>query len=728
MLQATKAYSPASIGKAYLHAMGIKPVLERQPDFPKEYLGYAESAFFGGRTSAHIRKVPVPIVYTDFLSMYPTVNSLMGLWQFVTAEEIRIVEHCGAEIQAFLSRVCADSLFKPETWKHLTGFVKIIPDGDILPTRGKYSVETNDWQVAVNHLYGDSDNLSHALWFSLPDVVVSVLLTGRIPRIIDAFRIEARGTLSELEVTKLRGAIEVDPRRQDFFKVVIEERKRLPSRSDLSAVEKDRLDKALKVLANAASYGIYAEMNRQESDDAVKVTCYGIDVEPFTCRVAHPDVPGEYCFPPFASLITGAARLMLALLEHSVTKRGGTYAMEDTDSMAIVATERGGSVVCRGGTRRTKGGRAAIRALSWRQVRTISKQFAALNPYKHDAVPGSILKIEDDNFDPETGIQRQLYCFAISAKRYALFLRGAEGFPVLLRKGVNNKSDRWSQHGLGHLLNPTDPESEDRKWTGAVWIDMVSRALGLPTQPRSFENSPSVGRVTVSSPGVLRSLADFNAGKNYCNQVKPFNFLLTCHVKQFGHPLGADPERFHLIAPYVSNSKKWLKMLWIDQYSGKRYRITTAGHHGNRKSARVKTYGDVIREYEFHPESKCADAKGKPCTKQTVGLLQRRRVRMDQMKYIGKESNTLEGVDVGMVHSAEQVYTEYVDPRRDEWQTKIVPALRGLSLKQLAAKSGLSRRMLIKARSGKVRPHRKNRELLAATLNQLHIFLIRGND
>jgi hypothetical protein len=84
-LQETKAYSPASIGKAYLRAMGIRPVLERLPDFPKEILGFAETAFFGGRTSAHIRKIPVPVVYTDFRSMYPTVNSLMGLWNFVIA-------------------------------------------------------------------------------------------------------------------------------------------------------------------------------------------------------------------------------------------------------------------------------------------------------------------------------------------------------------------------------------------------------------------------------------------------------------------------------------------------------------------------------------------------------------------------------------------------------------------------------------------------------------------
>src|SRR5205823_5885914 len=123
-------------------------ILERQPDFPREYLGHAQSAFFGGRTSAHIRKVAVPVVYTDFLSMYPTVNSVMDLWRFVTASEIKVVEHCQAEIQTFLSRLTATELFNSATWKYLTAFVKIIPDGDILPSRAKYSEQSNDWQVA----------------------------------------------------------------------------------------------------------------------------------------------------------------------------------------------------------------------------------------------------------------------------------------------------------------------------------------------------------------------------------------------------------------------------------------------------------------------------------------------------------------------------------------------------------------------------------------------------
>src|SRR5205814_3952036 len=137
----------------------------------------------------------------------------------------------------------------------------------------------------------------------------------------------------------------------------------LSSRADLSEVDRTRLNKALKVLANAASYGIYAEMNPRETDERTTVTCHGIDREPFRCRVAHPDVPGEYCFPPLASLITGAGRLMLALLEHSVTSFGGTYAMEDTDSMAIVATEHGGLVPCPGGQHRMEDDRDAVVAL-----------------------------------------------------------------------------------------------------------------------------------------------------------------------------------------------------------------------------------------------------------------------------------------------------------------------------------------------------------------------------
>ena len=719
-LQATKAYSPASVGKAYLRAMGILPILERQPSFPKEYLGYAQSAFFGGRASAHIRKLVVPVVYTDFLSMYPTVNSLMDLWRFVIAREIHVVRNCRAEILDFLRALKSRDLFNPDTWNSLTGFVRIIPDGDILPTRGKYSPVSNDWQVAVNHVHTEpGSSTNQELWFSLPDIVASVILMGRVPKIVDAFRIEARGIQPGLESTKLRGTIEIDPTRQDFFKVVIEERKRLSSRANLTEIEKTRLDKALKVLANAASYGIYAEMNPQETDEKTRTVCHGIDRKPFSCRVAHPDVPGEYCFPPLASLITGAARLMLALVEHRVAELGGTYAMEDTDSMAIVATKNGGIVNCPGGPHKIKGEVRAVRALSWKQVEQISREFAQLNPYRREAVPGSILKIEDDNFGPKTGKQRPLYCFAISAKRYALFLQDKAGHPALLRKNANNGTDRWSQHGLGHLLNPTDRDGRDRDWIGQVWLNILRRSYRLSTQRLSFEGLPAAGRVSVSSPAAMRSLSSFNIGKPYSHQIKPFSFVLTCQVKQLGHPTGVDPERFHLIAPYDGDPTRWIKTDWIDQYTGNLFRIATQGHHGTRETARVKTYGEILREYEFHPEAKCSDADGGVCGKQTVGLLSRRHIQIDRVRFIGKESNSLEDVDAGMIHSAESVYTEYCDPNRDEWQAKTVPALKSVALSVLVKETEISRRALMDLRAGRRRPHRKNRDLITEILRKL---------
>ena len=192
-------------------------------------------------------------------------------------------------------------------------------------------------------------------------------------------------------------------------------------------------------------------------------------------------------------------------------------------------------------------------------------------------------------------------------------------------------------------------------------------------------------------------------------------------MRAFGHPTDADPERFHLIAPYESDAKRWPEQTWIDQYTGKPYLITTAGHFGTRQTARVKTYGEILREYEFHPGSKCADATGRPSGKQTVGLLQRRHIQVDHIKYIGKESHNLEEVESGLVHSPQSVYTEYPDPQRDEWQRKIVPALRKITLSVLEKESGLCRRMLIKARMGNVRPHLKNQKLLAAILRRLDL-------
>ena len=82
---AHRIYSEASLGKAYLREMGIKPWRKLRPKFDPEIIGVIMSSYFGGRAEVHRRREIVKTLYCDFASMYPTVCTLMGLWKFVIA-------------------------------------------------------------------------------------------------------------------------------------------------------------------------------------------------------------------------------------------------------------------------------------------------------------------------------------------------------------------------------------------------------------------------------------------------------------------------------------------------------------------------------------------------------------------------------------------------------------------------------------------------------------------
>ncbi len=133
-LHPTKAYSPASIGKAYLDALGLKQLRERESRFPRKLTGHAMSAYYGGRTECRIRAVPLPVVTVDFLSMYPTVNALMGIWPLISAKQIRPVEATD-EVQEFLDTLTDEDYFDPETWGELPVLCEVAPDGNVLPAR-----------------------------------------------------------------------------------------------------------------------------------------------------------------------------------------------------------------------------------------------------------------------------------------------------------------------------------------------------------------------------------------------------------------------------------------------------------------------------------------------------------------------------------------------------------------------------------------------------------------
>ena len=209
--------SEASLGKAYLRQMGVRPWRELQPDFPNALLGAIMSSYFGGRAEVHLRREVRQVLYCDFLSMYPTVCTLMGLWQFVIAKEIRWRD-ATEEATSFLNEVTLADLRNPATWPRLTTLVQVAPDDDIVPVRAHYMGEQQA-TIGVNHL-----SSSEPLWFTMADCIASKISTGKAPRVVKAIAFEPGAKQEGLTPIRIAGDpdYEVDPATNDFYRRLID--------------------------------------------------------------------------------------------------------------------------------------------------------------------------------------------------------------------------------------------------------------------------------------------------------------------------------------------------------------------------------------------------------------------------------------------------------------------------------------------------------------------------
>jgi hypothetical protein len=264
-LRPDRAYSPASIGKAYLRTMGITEPMRMFKKLAPKIHGIAMAAYYGGRAECRIRRWPVPVVPVDLTSEYPSVDALLGIWDFLTAARLA-TKDATKNVRALLANVTLDDLFKPAFWKGLDFYARILPDGDILPVRSVYDNKSGTCNIGLNELHW-----KQPMWVAGPDLIASVLLRGHIPKVQRALRIVAHGKQSGLMPVKLRGAISVDPTKEDFFTRVIEYRKQ--NKND------DRLQYFLKILANSTSYGTYLELNPVKIDprDRPKIRVYSGD-------------------------------------------------------------------------------------------------------------------------------------------------------------------------------------------------------------------------------------------------------------------------------------------------------------------------------------------------------------------------------------------------------------------------------------------------------------------
>lgn len=634
-LEPTQAFSSASVAKSYLFAMGLVPRLDRdRTRFTPEILARAVESFYGGRAECRIRHTPVPVELHDFTSMYPTVNSLMGLWELMTADRITI-RQATTDVRRLLDTATLETMFDPDAWPQLVGLVELAPDSDVLPVRARYGTGES-YTIGVNPVTDD-----HPHWYTIADAVASKILTGKAPTIVRAIRFAPVGKLDTLTTVRLRGAIPINPAETDFFRTVVEQRQAVRAGTkghpESCGCDGCSLSGFLKVLANSGSYGIFSELNPQDRhpDDPDTVRVFDGRGQVHTRTVPGIERPGHMCFPPIATCITGAARLMLAMLEQCVTELGGVYAFCDTDSLAIVATDDGRLIPCPGGGHTDSDGIECVQSLTYRQCAAIRDRFARLSPYDPTLVP-QLLKDECRGT-----------CVAVSAKRYVIYDPDpADGRPRIV-------AGKFSEHGLGHVRNPkTGGEGAD--WIREYWLWRVDQLDGRTEPEPEWFSRFTVGSHTVSSPALWRAFDRHNAGKPYRDQIKPFGFVNVGFLSWWE----SDRPNGRLIAPYDPDPDHWDGIEWLSlaEPDGPRYRLTepTPNVARPRKNeptpAPGKTYGELVAHHWGHPEAKFLGPDGSPCNGRTVGLLSRRPTIVAGSKLIGKESNNLDDVQAGVTH------------------------------------------------------------------------------
>jgi len=689
-------YSEASLGKAYLQAMGLRPWMEVQPDFPPQIIGQIMSAYYGGRAEVHIRREITPVIHCDFLSMYPTVCTLMGLWRFVIADGMDWEDATDA-CRAFVETCDLDQLRDPATWRHLSMIVQVLPDDDVFPVRAHYQPD-QPATIGVNRLTS-----CEPLWFTLADVLASKLLSGKTPTITSAIRFTPRQAQTGLKPVRLAGA-DLDPATEDFYASIINLRREVQARQGMAeGGDSDRLEadqQGLKILANATSYGIFVELNVQSLDRARSAILYDYRGKGRRIRTSKLEEPGRCFHPLLGALITGAARLMLALAERNVLDQGLDWAFCDTDSLAIANAEG-----------------LPIDEFKAR-VETVRRWFEALNPYDRQ---GSILQLEKVNFppgqhgDPER--LRPVNCLAISAKRYVLFDREDAGQPVI-RKA--------SRHGLGHLLAPYKDPVPTRTgrigvqlWQEDVWREIIrADDEGRPNQP-AFDrlpglDQPAATRYAVTNQTLMAWFKGYNASVAEADRVRPFNFLLTYQPKSRLEMAAIDPEALN--TPLWRRRSPKPASRYSSDLIADRPEVFDRQTREPIAWSHLRTYHRALARHHLHSETKSRGGEDAE-----RGTLSRRHVEVWAASAIGKEADNLDEREaLGEGDDAISYGIAAEDRRRLVEDLATTQAEFGISDRTLVARARVSHHTIAALRNGGRVSKRSMFALLRALEDQRH--------
>ena len=335
-------------------------------------------------------------------------------------------------------------------------------------------------------LQSPKSNNGTELWYTLPDLIASKLLTGKSPKIIEAITFFPQGVQSGLKDIEVLPGINLK-KGEDLFKKLIEQRFAIKKQKQTK--ELDQLQKILKIIANSTCYGKFIQLDTRNTILEKKVTVYGLDT--FDIDTYKLENPAKFFHPIISVFLTAGSRLILAAAEYLLEQNKGYMMYCDTDSVFV----------------------------SPDHAKLIQDFFRPLNPYNIDDSMEMFKVQEEDDKKLE-----KVWCLAFSSKRYAVYEYQNDTITIL----------KYSNHALGHYLT-IDPKE--------FWHDMILLQYHPERKEEitsKYETIYAISELIITHYSFLKSFDGVNQGKTYSQMTKPYDTVLVgtaCRKDPTGMPI-----------------------------------------------------------------------------------------------------------------------------------------------------------------------------------------------
>lgn len=604
--------SPGWYGRRWLELMGLAPPLFRWwGGIDQRLLGSIE-AYFGPEVLLFQRAAPVAGCYLfDVLSEFLVGAANIGVWSWLTAERLEVVDLDPGRVRAELGALGERALGDPKTRREWGGtFLALIPDGEVLPHRVPKPGGGHRMKVAPLCCPEPS------LWNAL-DVIRSVMDTGRPPgRIVSAWRVRPVGKLAGLRPLELPwGTFDPNEPGADFFRWCVERRVLLQAGEIDPGPDwtPEAAAAALKACA-VAIIGSLAQVisgRGRRSKRLALVNGDGSSESRYGQRV---EAPGAWYFPPVAAAILAEGRLTGYAARRAVRRRGGRPLYSATDS--VVAS-----------------------GLSPKAALAVQRDLEPLNPtgltgplilpgsgglrqYPHRRGGSLLLRITSENFgEPRADEHGETYL-----PRVPITFCGWRTMHYVLADPAG-RLVKASEHGLGDLVEVADDGL--RRFPSARIGAWLCHMAGLAPEPPGMD-APRLVIQSANRPRVSEAFG--GPGAPLLRPGEPLVLAFEHRPLRLGERMIAA----RAVPGFEIDSADWRTF-----GSAEPVRVVRGENVDPRRRGvvRLQTVGEYLDRYTSAPQPGTADAARRPCRTGTTGPLFQRPTIAKGVRRTGKEAH-----------------------------------------------------------------------------------------